>query len=208
METLPPQPISSYQYPPPPQSTGVPQGYGPGPAPPAFAPPPPLVAESSLDHGPARTIRATKSTAEFALREYMTLQGRRYRGEIGIEEQLRQQAGVVVRDLRMVRAHVADMVHAAEGHRWRRWLIGGVVCVVFRHFPNLDLDALFFFLRMWLLRVVILFADLEGAAPGAHSSLSCGGCSGGRRRAMAATPRAMDSWLLMTPSTRLGRARA
>ncbi len=73
-------------------------------------------------------MRAVKSAAEFSLREYMTMQRRRYRAdEVGIEERLHSQANTVMRDLDDVRAHVDAVVRAAESHRWRRWIVGGVV---------------------------------------------------------------------------------
>ena len=46
-----------------------------------------------------------------------------------IQEQLRLQTGSVVRDLRSVRRAIAGMAKAAENHRFRRWLIGGVLAV-------------------------------------------------------------------------------
>ncbi|EPE10906.1 hypothetical protein F503_06001 [Ophiostoma piceae UAMH 11346] len=46
-----------------------------------------------------------------------------------IQEQLRLQTGSVVRDLRNVRRTIAGMAKAAENHRFRRWLIGGVLAV-------------------------------------------------------------------------------
>jgi hypothetical protein len=73
-------------------------------------------------------IKESKSTAEFALREYMSLQRLRYRTEeVGIDERLRVQAAHVLDDLRSLRRDVADMVKAAEAHRWRRWFTGSIV---------------------------------------------------------------------------------
>jgi hypothetical protein len=89
------------------------QADNPGPA--ALAPLPPT------KHG----IKESKATAEFALRDYISLQRRRYQtNEVGIDERLRAQAAHVLADLGSLRRDVADMVKAAETHRWRRWFAG------------------------------------------------------------------------------------
>jgi hypothetical protein len=73
-------------------------------------------------------IKNSKATAEFALREYISLQRRRYlTDEVRIEERLRVQAAHVLDDLRSLRRDVADIVKAAETHRWRRWFAGGIL---------------------------------------------------------------------------------
>ncbi len=98
---------------------------------PSFAPLPALPDAALTSGGEPTSARAVKSAAEFSLREYMALQRRRYRtDEAGMENRLRAQARIAVRDLQDVRGHVADIIRAAEGHRWRRWLLGGVVCVL------------------------------------------------------------------------------
>ncbi len=79
--------------------------------------------ETRTKHG----LRDAKSTVEFGLREYMTLQRRRRADEAGTEDKLRIQAGAVLSDLRVLRRSLSDMTKAAESHRWRRWLVGGVL---------------------------------------------------------------------------------
>lgn len=37
------------------------------------------------------------------------------------------QAAVVLADLRALQAELRDVARAAEGHRWRRWLLGGAM---------------------------------------------------------------------------------
>ena len=79
--------------------------------------------ETNNKHG----LRDAKSTVEFGLREYMTLQSRRRSNEPGTEDKLRIQAGAVLSDLRVLRRSLSDMAKAAESHRWRRWLLGGAL---------------------------------------------------------------------------------
>jgi hypothetical protein len=77
-----------------------------------------------MKHG----IKNSRATAEFALREYISLQRRRYQtNEVGIDERLRVQAVHVLDDLGSLRRDVADMVKGAETHRWRRWFAGGIM---------------------------------------------------------------------------------
>jgi hypothetical protein len=120
-----PQPSTSYNPPLRPGGGGVTTTFAPPPVVPDAGP---ALVQSpvSIKTG----IRATKSTAEFALREYMTLCRRRQKpGEVGIEDSLRAQAAVVVRSLAAVRQDVAGLVKAAERHRWRRWILGGIMLV-------------------------------------------------------------------------------
>jgi hypothetical protein len=73
-------------------------------------------------------LRNLKSSSEFSLREYMSLQHRRYAtDEPGFEERLRLQAATALADLRALRKQVSTLVRAAESHRWRRWLVGGIM---------------------------------------------------------------------------------
>ena len=44
-----------------------------------------------------------------------------------VQEQLRLQTGSVLRDLRYVRRAIHGMAKAAENHRFRRWLVGGIL---------------------------------------------------------------------------------
>jgi len=137
-----PPPLGGIGYPP-----GAPPSMGPGyaPAGPAYPPPPqqqqqqsfapppgPALADTTLEQAESfqQGVRASRSAAEFALREYMTAQHRRHTtGEAGLEEQLRQQARAAVQDLGSLRRDVLSFAKTAERHRWRRWLIGGILCV-------------------------------------------------------------------------------
>ena len=75
-----------------------------------------------------RDLKATRSGAEFALREYLTLQRRRYRtDEPGIEERIRLQAVTAISELRTLRKEISVVAKAAENHRWRKWLLSGIV---------------------------------------------------------------------------------
>lgn len=73
-------------------------------------------------------IKHTRSSTEFALREYMSMQRRRQsKTEAGIDERLRNQASTVLGDLHNLKQEVADLLKNAESHRWRRFLIGGTM---------------------------------------------------------------------------------
>ncbi|KAK1759196.1 hypothetical protein QBC47DRAFT_371260 [Echria macrotheca] len=45
----------------------------------------------------------------------------------GLDERLRIQASAVLGDLRSLRDEVSVLVKTAEGHRWRRFLVGGFI---------------------------------------------------------------------------------
>lgn len=80
---------------------------------------------------PRTDIRATRSAAEFTLREYMALQRRRYHSgetETGMRDRLRAASLV---ELRTLRREVSALVKAAEAHRWRKWLLGGALWVFY-----------------------------------------------------------------------------
>jgi hypothetical protein len=87
----------------------------------------PLVTTNS-----SRDIRSLKTSTQFALREYLTLQRKRmpFDGSttsLDLEERIRVQAGLLVGDLRVLREEVGRVIKAAEKHRWRKWLFGGVL---------------------------------------------------------------------------------
>ena len=123
-----PPPSSGPQYDPrynPPPSTQ--QAYPPQ-QPQSFAPPP-TRPEAGLSQSPVsfrQGMRSTQSTAESAVREYVALQHRRKAGE-GVEDQLRLQARAAARELGSLRRDVLAFAKNAERHRWRRWLIGGIM---------------------------------------------------------------------------------
>lgn len=106
------------------------------PPPPSSAPLPPdprLVADPSRLERPVATpfagtdIRSIKTACEFSLGEYLTLQKRLRYDDPASERRLRAQQGIVMSDLQALRGEVSDLVREAEAHRWRKWLLGGVV---------------------------------------------------------------------------------
>ncbi|KAI1383711.1 uncharacterized protein F4822DRAFT_421535 [Hypoxylon trugodes] len=72
-------------------------------------------------------IRSIKTACEFSLGEYLTLQRRRRYDDPASEHRLRAQRGIVMSDLQALRSEVSDLVKTTESHRWRRWLLGGIV---------------------------------------------------------------------------------
>jgi hypothetical protein len=44
-----------------------------------------------------------------------------------VEERVRMQTGLVLRELEGLQARVGEVLVAAEGGRWRRFLVGGAV---------------------------------------------------------------------------------
>ncbi|KAI2614241.1 uncharacterized protein GGS25DRAFT_517089 [Hypoxylon fragiforme] len=104
----------------------------------------PTISNNKLDRPPASTfagtdIRSIKTACEFSLSEYLAQQRRRYHnggysngngnggGDPSGEHRLRAQQGIVVSDLRALRSEVSEIVRRAEAHRWRKWLLGGLV---------------------------------------------------------------------------------
>ncbi|KAI2619136.1 hypothetical protein GGR54DRAFT_640071 [Hypoxylon sp. NC1633] len=72
-------------------------------------------------------IRSIKTASEFSLGEYLTLQKRhRYENPTN-QNRLRAQQGIVMSDLQALRNEVSDLAKAAESHRSRRWLLGGLM---------------------------------------------------------------------------------
>ncbi|KAH8846503.1 hypothetical protein MCOR27_005929 [Pyricularia oryzae] len=74
-----------------------------------------------------RDLGAVRAGAEFAVKEYASLQRRRRDGDVEVGPALEEQSGVVAMELGRLRAHVKEMAVLARQHRWRRWLIGGFV---------------------------------------------------------------------------------
>lgn len=118
-----------YQPAPTPSYTGPPAPSGPVPGPPSSAPMPP---DPRLDRPVATPfagtdIRSIKTACEFSLGEYLTLQKRLRYDDPTSQRRLREQQGIVMSDLQVLRAEVSDLVKEAEAHRWRKWLLGGLV---------------------------------------------------------------------------------
>ncbi|KAI1403621.1 hypothetical protein F4819DRAFT_484477 [Hypoxylon fuscum] len=96
---------------------------------PATAPIPP---ESRLERPIATPfagtdIRSIRTACEFSLSEYVTLQKRLRYDDPASEHRLRAQQGIVMSDLQVLRGEVSDLVKEAEAHRWRKWILGGLV---------------------------------------------------------------------------------
>ncbi|KAK3934840.1 hypothetical protein QBC46DRAFT_398840 [Diplogelasinospora grovesii] len=119
-----PPPNGTHSFPPPPNSQGpLEQMSGPAAMSTTSLP----VSTTTTNSG-KRDLQDSKSTTEFALREYMSMQRRRYKtDEVGIEERLRIQASTVLGDLRALRKDVSELVKDAESHRWRRFIFGGAI---------------------------------------------------------------------------------
>ncbi|KAM7191084.1 hypothetical protein V8F33_009092 [Rhypophila sp. PSN 637] len=135
----PNQPQQSYQKPP-----SVEQMVGPAGTATAIATETPLPM-SSLAHRDLG-IKHSLASAESNLREYMSMLRRRQsKGEVGIEDRLRNQASTVLGDLHNLRQEIADLVKNAESHRWRRFLVGGAIAsfipIVKRLFPRPERES-------------------------------------------------------------------
>ena len=77
-------------------------------------------------------VRNVKASCQFGLREYLTLQRERQRFDartpaFDLERRISAQASAVLNDLRTLQSEVRSLAKAAEKHRWRRWLFGGVM---------------------------------------------------------------------------------
>ncbi|OTB01064.1 hypothetical protein M426DRAFT_323715 [Hypoxylon sp. CI-4A] len=108
--------------------------YQPAPTPSYSALPPGSVAmppDTRLDR-PVSTfagtdIRSIKTACEFSLSEYLTLQKRARYDDPASGQRLQDQQSIVLSDLQALRGEVTDLVRATESHRWRKWLLGGLV---------------------------------------------------------------------------------
>lgn len=80
-----------------------------------------------------RDVKTLKSHCQYGLREYMSLQRKRQRidgsstSTLDLENRLRTQQGTVISDLMFLHSEVRSIVKAAEGNRWRRWIVGGAM---------------------------------------------------------------------------------
>ncbi|KAF5025944.1 hypothetical protein F66182_1979 [Fusarium sp. NRRL 66182] len=79
-----------------------------------------------------RELQDLKTNCLFGLREYRNLQRQRQSGDSAmsayeLETRLRTQTTIVLNDLRMLQGEVRGIAKEAEGHRWRRWIIGGAI---------------------------------------------------------------------------------
>ncbi|UNI20484.1 hypothetical protein JDV02_006565 [Purpureocillium takamizusanense] len=133
---------------------GVPQVQPPQayyPPPPAVAPPPQAVtAAAAAGPGQDLDMRDLKTSCQVGLRELSGMQRLRREsgGAAGVESRIRAQAGLVLGDLRALQDEVRGLVKAAEDHRWRRWIFGGLIATfipavrrIFRRGGHDDADA-------------------------------------------------------------------
>ncbi|KAI1332418.1 hypothetical protein F5Y16DRAFT_394491 [Xylariaceae sp. FL0255] len=150
----PPPPFPQSSGPPPPQPQPQPQDSSPLPLPPSSYqqyPPPPaspsyqqqeqqqqnLQQQQSFQQPTASPfvgsdIRSVKTACEISVGEYATLQKRFGAAEGGgpSYERLRAQAALAASDLRVLRGEVAVLLKAAEGRRWRRLILGGIIATI------------------------------------------------------------------------------
>lgn len=80
----------------------------------------------------SRELRSVKTNCQFGLREYLSLVRKRQRYDasvstVDLESRIRAQTDSLVRDLRVLHSELRAVAKAAEDHRWRRWIIGGVL---------------------------------------------------------------------------------
>ncbi|KAK7415156.1 hypothetical protein QQX98_006100 [Neonectria punicea] len=79
-----------------------------------------------------RDLQALKTNCQFGLREYLSLQRRRQTGDSAmspyeLDSRIREQAYILLGDLRVLQGEVRGLAKVAENHRWRRWIIGGFI---------------------------------------------------------------------------------
>lgn len=76
----------------------------------------------------SQDIRSAKAAVEVGLGGLMRLQLERLENnKADVAERLRSETVNVLGDLKALRDEVSDIARAAESHRWRKWLVGGVV---------------------------------------------------------------------------------
>ncbi|KAH9889605.1 hypothetical protein F4778DRAFT_383932 [Xylariomycetidae sp. FL2044] len=75
-------------------------------------------------------IRTMRLACEFSLREYITLSNKRRYDDPATEDRIRAQSGIAVSDLQTLRREVGALVKEAEAHRWRRWILGGIIAAL------------------------------------------------------------------------------
>ncbi|KAI0376083.1 hypothetical protein F5Y04DRAFT_274005 [Hypomontagnella monticulosa] len=115
------QPVPTPSYPAP--ASAPPSGPAPSSLP---VPPEPRLERPITTPFAGTDIRSIKTACEFSLSEYLTLSRRRYDDPSG-QHRLRQQQGIVLSDLQLLRSEISDLVKSSESHRWRKWLLGGLM---------------------------------------------------------------------------------
>ncbi|KAF3066486.1 hypothetical protein GL218_08933 [Daldinia childiae] len=115
------QPAPSPSYPAPPSTSA--------PVPPG---PPPLQPDPRFEQ-PVSTpfagtdLQSIRTACEYSLGEYISLHKRRRYDDPASERRFQAQQSIIMSDLQLLRSEVSDLAKAAEAHRWRRWLLGGLV---------------------------------------------------------------------------------
>ncbi|XWW98855.1 hypothetical protein V2A60_006858 [Cordyceps javanica] len=108
-------PMSQPMPPPPPQQMFAPPPTGPMPMAPAY-----------MQGQDKRDIRTLRQSCQQNFREYLALQ-QQYRQFGGnVSDRLRSQTDLVLSDLLSLQLEVRDLARAAQNHRWRKWLMGGI----------------------------------------------------------------------------------
>lgn len=79
-----------------------------------------------------KDLRNVRASCLFQLREFITLKNKSKRADasvttLDLQNQIRNQAGLAVLDLKMLQAELRQITKEGEEHRWRRWLVGGVM---------------------------------------------------------------------------------
>ncbi|KAI8956543.1 hypothetical protein F5Y11DRAFT_165596 [Daldinia sp. FL1419] len=116
-----PMPTPSYSGPPS-ASTPVPSG-----------PSQPLLQPDPMFEQPVSTpyigtdLKSIRTAVEFSLGEYIAQHKKRRYGDAASERRLQAQQSIIMSDLQSLRSEVSDLAKAAEAHRWRRWLLGGLI---------------------------------------------------------------------------------
>lgn len=76
----------------------------------------------------ALDIRTLRQSCQYNLRGYMAVQQEymRYGGNVA-DSRLRHQTGMVLGDLMTLQMEVRELAQRAQDHRWRKWLMGGIL---------------------------------------------------------------------------------
>lgn len=73
-------------------------------------------------------VRNVKASAQFHLREFLSVRGKMQQGgSFELESRIRNQAGLLLGDLSTLQAEVRALAKAAESSRWKRFLVGGAM---------------------------------------------------------------------------------
>ncbi|KAK0385648.1 hypothetical protein NLU13_6825 [Sarocladium strictum] len=81
---------------------------------------------------PPKDLRNVRANCLFQMKEYMTLQNKSKRTDLStstldLQNQLRNQAGIAVLELKRLQGDLREVAKRGEEHRWRKWLVGGAI---------------------------------------------------------------------------------